>query len=291
MFPLKPNFAFGKKSYERYWLGRSAWGSLMKTSHTITRMIYTPRTSEERAIGAWKRPEQELFDVMTEKNNGIEASSVALEHHLRGLTGLIGEPGLYYDDFYDLVRPLWPQSFGSDYPASPISTVEISARRLYLHKMEQINNHITMNLVLHILVSQPSPEDALGNEGELDLDLDYNVDGAVMERADCASSVSESFWTLVYSAHISRFCTTVWLFLIFLPFQLVVMFGLHSITGALIAFFIYLGFLAAGEEIEQPFGISRPNWRSPRSWQKAKMKHRSMTVVEAPIVQNKHLDK
>lgn len=32
------------------------------------------------------------------------------------------------------------------------------------------------------------------------------------------------------------------------------MFGWHSIGGVLIASFIYLGFLAAGEEIEQPFG-------------------------------------
>jgi ion channel-forming bestrophin family protein len=43
-------------------------------------------------------------------------------------------------------------------------------------------------------------------------------------------------------------------YLFFLPFQLVAEFGWSSIVGVGIAAFIYLGFLAAGEEIEQPFG-------------------------------------
>ncbi|PPQ93138.1 hypothetical protein CVT25_003519 [Psilocybe cyanescens] len=47
---------------------------------------------------------------------------------------------------------------------------------------------------------------------------------------------------------------TVWLYLFFLPFQLVAIFGYYAIPGVAIAAFIYLGFLAAGEEIEQPFG-------------------------------------
>ncbi|KAI0057278.1 UPF0187-domain-containing protein [Artomyces pyxidatus] len=54
----------------------------------------------------------------------------------------------------------------------------------------------------------------------------------------------------VYAVHIS----TVWIYLFFLPFQLVDQFGWYTIPGVAIAAFIYLGFLAAGEEIEQPFG-------------------------------------
>ncbi|KAJ3985259.1 hypothetical protein F5890DRAFT_1473887 [Lentinula detonsa] len=144
----------------------------------------------------------------------------------------------------------------------------------------------TMNLVLHIWfpseATRPCPEDALGNEGDLDLDLDYNVDGAVRTIKDHRRPylklslviiwqvLYESMYFEVLSGFLMlarsvmeqnltvplpfRFCTTVWLFLIFLPFLLVATFGWHSITGALIASFIYLGFLAAGEEIEQPFG-------------------------------------
>ncbi|KIJ90409.1 hypothetical protein K443DRAFT_686786, partial [Laccaria amethystina LaAM-08-1] len=47
---------------------------------------------------------------------------------------------------------------------------------------------------------------------------------------------------------------TVWIYLFFLPFQLVSLFGYYTIPGVAMAAFIYLGFLAAGEEIEQPFG-------------------------------------
>jgi len=55
----------------------------------------------------------------------------------------------------------------------------------------------------------------------------------------------------VYSVHIRH---TVWIYLFFLPFQLIDQFGWSTIPGVGIASFIYLGFLAAGEEIEQPFG-------------------------------------
>jgi len=55
----------------------------------------------------------------------------------------------------------------------------------------------------------------------------------------------------IYSVHIRH---AIWLYLFFLPFQLVRDFGWHTIPGVGIAAFFYLGFLAAGEEIEQPFG-------------------------------------
>lgn len=48
---------------------------------------------------------------------------------------------------------------------------------------------------------------------------------------------------------------TVWLYLFFLPFQLVTQFSWYTIPGVAMAAFIYLGFLAAGDEIGQPFGM------------------------------------
>ena len=50
--------------------------------------------------------------------------------------------------------------------------------------------------------------------------------------------------------------STVWLYLFFLPFQLTGTFGYWAIFGVGIAAFMFLGLLAAGEEIEQPFGAS-----------------------------------
>jgi putative membrane protein len=55
----------------------------------------------------------------------------------------------------------------------------------------------------------------------------------------------------VYAVHIRH---TVWLYLFLLPFQLVSEFNWHTVPAVFIGAFIYLGFVAAGEEIEQPFG-------------------------------------
>ena len=49
-------------------------------------------------------------------------------------------------------------------------------------------------------------------------------------------------------------CSTIWIYLFSLPFQLIDQFGWCTIPGVCIASFIFLGFIAAGEEIEQPFG-------------------------------------
>ncbi|KAH9940400.1 Bestrophin, RFP-TM, chloride channel-domain-containing protein [Epithele typhae] len=77
----------------------------------------------------------------------------------------------------------------------------------------------------------------------------------------CLASMEDSLSTLerilttplpfVYSVHIRH---TVWIYLFFLPFQLVDLFKWYAIPGVGFAAFTYLGFLAAGEEIEQPFG-------------------------------------
>jgi predicted membrane chloride channel (bestrophin family) len=74
---------------------------------------------------------------------------------------------------------------------------------------------------------------------------------------------------------IRSFLSTVWLYLFLLPFQLVSEFGWHTVPAVRpvssyprasltppqvsIGAFIYLGFVAAGEEIEQPFGALRPS--------------------------------
>ncbi|KAF8489486.1 hypothetical protein JB92DRAFT_3148048 [Gautieria morchelliformis] len=47
---------------------------------------------------------------------------------------------------------------------------------------------------------------------------------------------------------------TVWLCLLFLPFQVANDFKWYTIPGTAVAAFFYLGYIAASEEIEQPFG-------------------------------------
>ncbi|KAJ7617111.1 UPF0187-domain-containing protein [Roridomyces roridus] len=55
----------------------------------------------------------------------------------------------------------------------------------------------------------------------------------------------------VYSVHIRH---VVWMYLFLLPLQLVSDFGWHTVPAVCVGAFVYLGFVAAGEEIEQPFG-------------------------------------
>jgi len=78
--------------------------------------------------------------------------------------------------------------------------------------------------------------------------------GCISSFEDSLSALERILTTplpFVYSVHIRH---TVWIYLFFLPFQLIEQFGWSTVPGVGIAAFIYLGFLAAGEEIEQPFG-------------------------------------
>ncbi|KAJ7590875.1 Bestrophin, RFP-TM, chloride channel-domain-containing protein [Mycena floridula] len=96
--------------YDRYWMGRTTWSDVIRNSRTLGRLIWfhtpprlTPKTSKETELNQVIRPTQELVKVMAEKRMAldlVEAFAVALKHHVRG------EVGIYYEDLYDLVRPL-----------------------------------------------------------------------------------------------------------------------------------------------------------------------------------------
>ncbi|KAJ7079619.1 hypothetical protein B0H15DRAFT_953986 [Mycena belliarum] len=90
------------------WVAEVAWSDVIKNSRTMGRLIWyhtPPRltTQEETLSGKVIRSERELTKAMAEKRMALDlvlAFAVALKHHLRG------ELGIYYDDLYDLVRPL-----------------------------------------------------------------------------------------------------------------------------------------------------------------------------------------
>ncbi|KAJ7636589.1 Bestrophin, RFP-TM, chloride channel-domain-containing protein [Roridomyces roridus] len=103
--------------YDRYWMGRTAWADIIRNARTLSRLIWihvpprlTPGTSLPSTL-----PQPELVKCMAEKRMALDlivAFAISLKHHLRG------EVGIYYEDLYDLVRPLHdpPQS------AQPAST-------------------------------------------------------------------------------------------------------------------------------------------------------------------------
>ena len=53
-----------------------------------------------------------------------------------------------------------------------------------------------------------------------------------------------------YQAHLRM---SVWLYLLFLPFQVVTPMGWITIPGTAFASFLFLGFMEIGQEIENPF--------------------------------------
>ncbi|TFY66915.1 hypothetical protein EVG20_g4168 [Dentipellis fragilis] len=109
------------------------------------------------------------------------------------------------------------------------------------------------NLPLEILRRQSDWLSILEDRGAVPGTSLGSMIGCIATFEDSLATLERILTTplpFVYSVHIS----TVWIYLFFLPFQLVDQFAWYTIPGVAIASFIYLGFLAAGEEIEQPFG-------------------------------------
>ena len=67
-------------SYDRYWTGRTAWSDVMRTTRTLTRLIWfhvplrlTPKTTDEIGSGDMAtRSTAEVRKVMKEKNMAID---------------------------------------------------------------------------------------------------------------------------------------------------------------------------------------------------------------------------
>ncbi|ESK92461.1 UPF0187-domain-containing protein [Moniliophthora roreri MCA 2997] len=302
--------------YDRYYTGRTAWSDIIKNSRVMARLIWyhvppcrTPRTPEELQTGKLKRSKGELSKVMAEKRMAldlIEGFAVAVKHHIRG------EAGIYFDDLYDLVKPLHPESLtihtshfdtvtNLSQPEVDLSPViDAPLIRSVNSKATNVanqpaapaptpNNKVT-SPIQHVsdkwqAVLPPKPQTRThkqrpvlpGTGGGANLPLEIlrclsewmsvleergTVPGTSMgSLMGCVATFEDSLGILekvvgvplpfVLSVHIKH---TVWIYLFFLPFQLVRMFGWYSIIGVAIAAFIYQGFVTAGEDLEQPFG-------------------------------------
>lgn len=95
--------------YDRYWMGRSAWSDVIHHSRSLARIVWfhvQPRIkgiANGTGVDVPPPSDEEISIVMAEKRMAldlIEGYVVALKHHLRD------ENGIYYEDLYDLVRPL-----------------------------------------------------------------------------------------------------------------------------------------------------------------------------------------
>ncbi|KIK00193.1 hypothetical protein K443DRAFT_679370 [Laccaria amethystina LaAM-08-1] len=104
--------------YDRYWLGRTYWSDVIRNARTLGRLVWfhvpprlTPKNPEETQSGECQRSIQEMNNVMAEKRMAlelIEGYAVSLKHHIRG------ELGIYYEDLYQLIRPMHEHDHSDD---------------------------------------------------------------------------------------------------------------------------------------------------------------------------------
>lgn len=365
--------------YDRYWMGRSAWTDIIRTTRTMARLIWVhvpPKLSTIKKEGI--EHDIEIEKVMEEKRMAldlVEGFAIALKHYLRG------EAGIYYEDLYELVRPLHEHQHSSrpylhleieagagepdatqgkstalatNHLASPQASTSIDSgsqndttngseiethdpyippinsygtfspftihsrrnrsaisvatqplmpaaapppntttriekglipfagayteirawmgrskkyndghtdggfpRKVYITHMASLGKHRLQpkeNLPLEILRCLSEWLSVLEDRGTVPGTSLGGLLSSISSLEDSLGVLEKILTTplpFVYSVHIRH---TVWLYLFFLPFQLVQDFGWYTVLGVGIASFIYLGFLAAGEEIEQPFG-------------------------------------
>jgi predicted membrane chloride channel (bestrophin family) len=270
-FVISYRFSSG---YERYWSGRSAWTAIIRNSRTFARMVWlhvpprvelgTPEqtgiTEEKAGVGAMEEKKVAM--------NMIRAFSLALKHHLRG------EVSPYYDDLYPLIQPLLTKKpslqshepAGSNDPSAPLKRISSSNDHTAPLSLS-FGNASTRYTPTIAGDGQNIPEEILLYLSEWCSILEVRgvvPGGTLGTMMGCITGFEESLTSLeailttplpfAYSSHIRH---TVWLYLFFLPFQLVSQFGWFTIPGVAVAAFIYLGFMAAGDEIEQPFGYDR----------------------------------
>ncbi|EKM75994.1 hypothetical protein AGABI1DRAFT_131712 [Agaricus bisporus var. burnettii JB137-S8] len=243
--------------YDRYWLGRTYWSEVVRNARTMGRLIWfhvpprsTPRRPEEEAAHV-VRPAEEMVRVMSEKTMAldlIEGFAVALKHHVRD------ELGIYYHDLYHLVKPLHDHQHTTFDFRSPSALTPSRAK----------DKHLEVPTPQPMAPSKEVPSPSLTPDSNVHPIIpainSYGTFDPSQLRTPLPSNSSSSSLSLerilttplpfVYSVHIR----TVWIYLFLLPFQIVEQFCWYTIPGVSLAAFIYLGFVSAGEEIEQPFG-------------------------------------
>ncbi|KAF8523929.1 hypothetical protein BU17DRAFT_63572 [Hysterangium stoloniferum] len=87
-----------------YWWGRCAWSDIVKTSRTMSRLvwIHVPPKINKPIDANDETPRDEIGQAMREKRIAlelIEAFAISVKHYVRG------ELGIYYEDLYPVVRP------------------------------------------------------------------------------------------------------------------------------------------------------------------------------------------
>ncbi|KAK6341061.1 hypothetical protein TWF696_009370 [Orbilia brochopaga] len=245
-------------AYERYNDGRKCWSALTLNVRNMARLIWIHIREREGPDG-----EDDLLTKLTAINL-LLAFCVSLKHKLRH------QPEYDYKDLQGLVANL--QTFakkahddGDIPPRKALTTPQrISSylgitfleknpvRRYKVYKKAGKHHG---NMPLEIMTYLSSYLEMTVQGGQIPVPAYQSMAmgylGGMMDSLTNCERISQTPLPIAYNIVISQIT---WLYVLFLPFQLVSKLNWIAIPGTLIAAYIILGFAAIGREIEDPFG-------------------------------------
>ncbi|KAK6515731.1 hypothetical protein TWF281_004321 [Arthrobotrys megalospora] len=245
-------------AYERYNDGRKCWSSLALNVRNLARIIWVHIHEREG-----EKAEEDLLDKLTALNL-LLAFCVSLKHKLRH------QPEYDYKDLQGLITNL--QTFakqahheGDIAPRKTLSTSQrisnylgitfLQKRPAQRYKAYKKAGMLHGNLPLEIMTYLSSYIDASIAKGALPISACQSMAmaylGGMNDAFTNCERISQTPLPIAYNIVISQIT---WLYVLFLPFQLVATLKWVTIPGTLIAAYIILGFAAIGREIEDPFG-------------------------------------
>ncbi|KAI9902418.1 hypothetical protein N3K66_001770 [Trichothecium roseum] len=242
-------------AYERYAEGRRYWGMLTNAANALGRVFWIHSTDPE---GMDKR------EAMLKKLNSMNlvvAFSIALKHSLRF------EPYTAYNDIYYLVGHL--NTFAKE--ATNAQPELIAPKKSFFKEMGEYlgvsfaasnprkalkkTDRPLGNLPVEILNHLAMAVDQLVRNGQIDIPMQqtlaYNHIAMLNDILTGCERVLSTPLPLAYAIAISQIT---WVYIMLLPFQLVLILDWVTIPATMVAAYIILGFLMIGEEIENPFG-------------------------------------
>ncbi|EGX48317.1 hypothetical protein AOL_s00080g442 [Orbilia oligospora ATCC 24927] len=245
-------------AYERYNDGRKCWSALALNVRNLARIIWVHIREREGDLA-----EEDVLGKLTAMNL-LLAFCVALKHKLRH------QPEYDYRDLQGLISHL--QTFAKDAhhdgclpPRKTLSTSQRISNYLGITFLEKHSTHrykaykragkLHGNLPLEIMTYISSYIDSSIAGGNMPISACQSVAmaylGGMNDALTNCERISQTPLPIAYNIVISQIT---WLYVLFLPFQLVATLKWITIPGTLIAAYIILGFAAIGREIEDPFG-------------------------------------
>jgi putative membrane protein len=239
-------------AYERYAEGRRYWATLILASQALGRVFW---------VHAKEAPDVDARRFLLRKVsvlNLIVAFSVALKHQLRfepylapDLQHLVGHLDTFAKEATEGGRTVPRHNiFKSVGSYLGVTFAESNPRKSYKKATRPLGN-----LPLEILNHLAMTLDEFIRDGSLDIPmhatLGYNNIALLNDVMTGCDRVLSTPLPVAYTIAISQIT---WVYIIFLPFQLVGTLDWKAIPATVVAAYIILGLLMIGHEIENPFG-------------------------------------